>query len=545
MKKKIFQIIIIFLLVLPNFSFAWSENAIFFVDPDYDLYTRDKIEGQLLKTTNKLYFYADKNWYQNLAFKFKLELDSKIYNLATEFEYKIYPTLTNLLGSEDNPGVDNDSRIVIVLEPIKNNFGGYIRSGDQYFKNKYSLSNEGQIIYLNADLFLKADLNFLIYELAHEFAHLITLKQKPEADTWFHELISEFAGQYVSSDHKEITKKRAQGLLYSTEVSLLNWKNTDRDYGMIYLFALYLKEQFKEKIFAEALNYPSNDGLICLNEALKRRGTDLDEVFLNWLITNLYNTCKENDFRYCYRDSALKDFSVFPFSYYLPIQENSLLSVTDSIYRFQGKWQKINGGSGTVRLKFNVFENTPIYKVPYIVESINGLKTLGFIDLSKSNISEVYINSMNSQNKAIYFIPFLGMKGLDNKIYYYSFEIQNLGNNKEAEQKIIQQLLQQIEELKRKINVLLAQRLLNKTYQTNPQCLSFKKDLYYGMKAEEVKCLQVFLANLGDDIYPEKLITGYYGPLTMAAVKRFQAKYNLPQTGYFGPLTRLKANQEL
>jgi len=215
--------LIVGLFVLPSFSLAsWQQTASFLVDPNYDLLGRTQIEAQLLKTTNKIYFYADKDWYQN--FNQKSELDIKLYNLANDFEYKIYPFLTNLLGSEDNPGVDNDSRIVIVLEPLKDDYGGYIQSGDSYLKTIYKTSNEGQIIYLNANLILKADSNFLDYELAHEFTHLITLKQKPGADTWFYELMSEFAGQAIGVDTSQITKQRAQNLLYSTEVNVKDWK---------------------------------------------------------------------------------------------------------------------------------------------------------------------------------------------------------------------------------------------------------------------------------------------------------------------------------
>jgi len=526
-----------------NISLAWSQNAIFNVNPDYDLSSRNQIEAQLLKTTNKLYFYADKNWYQN--FPQKGELDNKLYNLASDFEYKIYPFLTNLLGSEDNPGVDNDPRIVIVLEPLKDNYGGYIQSGDRYFKNQYQNSNEGQIIYLNADLILKADLNFLDYELAHEFTHLITLKQKPDSQTWFYEMMSEFAGQAIGVDMSQITKQRAQNLLYSTEVNLENWNNLDKDYGKVYLFALYLKEQFGNQLFSEALKYPSNDGLISLDNALKRRGSSFDEAYLNWLITNLYNTCETNNTKYCYQDSNLKDFSVIAYSYYLPQQPKSLLSVTDSIKAFTGKWQKLNGGLGTVKIKFIIPQETPILKIPYLIEDINGKKTLGFFDFTKTNIQEIYVEGMGEKNKAIYFIPYLGTNSQEGKLYFYSFEVQNLGNDKKNEELIIQKLQQQILELKRQIALLQSEIALRNTYKNNPQCSLFTSDLYYGMKSEEVKCLQQFLANLGSEIYPEKLITGYYGPLTLKAVKRYQAKYNLPQTGYFGPLSREKANQEL
>ena len=41
-------------------------------------------------------------------------------------------------------------------------------------------------------------------------------------------------------------------------------------------------------------------------------------------------------------------------------------------------------------------------------------------------------------------------------------------------------------------------------------------------------------------IYPEGLVTGYYGPLTASAVSQFQAAYGLPQVGRVGPMTLAK-----
>lgn len=44
------------------------------------------------------------------------------------------------------------------------------------------------------------------------------------------------------------------------------------------------------------------------------------------------------------------------------------------------------------------------------------------------------------------------------------------------------------------------------------------------------------------DVYPEGLVTGYFGSLTEKAVKRFQTKYGIEQTGFVGPQTRSKLN---
>jgi hypothetical protein len=62
------------------------------------------------------------------------------------------------------------------------------------------------------------------------------------------------------------------------------------------------------------------------------------------------------------------------------------------------------------------------------------------------------------------------------------------------------------------------------------------------MKNDEVKTLQEFLKQF-PNIYPEGLVTGYFGPLTEAAVKRFQAKNIIESIGIVGPKTRAKINE--
>lgn len=62
-----------------------------------------------------------------------------------------------------------------------------------------------------------------------------------------------------------------------------------------------------------------------------------------------------------------------------------------------------------------------------------------------------------------------------------------------------------------------------------------------GQSGTNVRNLQLFLAANGS-IYPEGLVTGYYGSLTQAAVVRFQNTYGLDPAGRVGPLTLSKIN---
>ncbi len=57
-----------------------------------------------------------------------------------------------------------------------------------------------------------------------------------------------------------------------------------------------------------------------------------------------------------------------------------------------------------------------------------------------------------------------------------------------------------------------------------------------GMYGEDVKALQRFLSK-DQVIYPEGLVTGYYGPATKRAIIRLQVKNNLEQVGRVGPKT--------
>jgi len=265
---------------------------------------------------------------------------------------------------------------------------------------------------------------------------------------------------------------------------------------------------------------------------------------MDWLITNVVNDCFVNE-KYCYKNPYLQNFVVFPYTYYLPTIGQASLSVTDSLKEWSAKWQKIAGGSGVIKLKFTIPEQTPISKIPYIIEDIDNKKTVGYLDFSSVNIQEAYIEGIGSKNKAIYFIPFVGLNSQGDNIYYYSWEAQNLGDNSKIEEKAIESLLRRITELKRQIANLQLQLAMIKTNQSNQYCSVFSGDLYYGITSSEVKCLQQFLSNLGTNIYPEGLITGYFGPLTQAAVKRYQALEGIITTGYFGTLTRAAINNKL
>ena len=99
----------------------------------------------------------------------------------------------------------------------------------------------------------------------------------------------------------------------------------------------------------------------------------------------------------------------------------------------------------------------------------------------------------------------------------------------------IQNLLQQVQALQAQIAELDRQRgaLQSELRET----INLTRQLRQGMTGDDIEALQEALAS-DPNIYPEGLITGYFGPLTEKAVKRFQKKNGIEQVGEVGPKTR-------
>jgi hypothetical protein len=76
------------------------------------------------------------------------------------------------------------------------------------------------------------------------------------------------------------------------------------------------------------------------------------------------------------------------------------------------------------------------------------------------------------------------------------------------------------------------------------QSLRLARQLGKGMSGEDVKLLQEILAT-DPSIYPEGLVTGFFGSLTEDAVRKFQAKNGLEQAGRVGPQTLERINKLL
>ncbi|MDO8522864.1 MAG: peptidoglycan-binding protein [bacterium] len=118
-------------------------------------------------------------------------------------------------------------------------------------------------------------------------------------------------------------------------------------------------------------------------------------------------------------------------------------------------------------------------------------------------------------------------------------------------QTIIQQLQEQIKVLQAQIVSLeAALKSTNAEISAIKEELRLTRTLRKGLVGDDVRQLQEFLKQF-PGVYPEGLVTGYYGSLTEAAVKRFQEQQGIvregnPDTtgfGQVGPKTVTKLNE--
>ena len=73
---------------------------------------------------------------------------------------------------------------------------------------------------------------------------------------------------------------------------------------------------------------------------------------------------------------------------------------------------------------------------------------------------------------------------------------------------------------------------------------ALNRQLDLGMSGSDVSALQTFLAQ-DNTIYPQGLVTGYFGMLTQSAVSNFQSRNGLDNVGRVGPLTLSVLNTQM
>jgi len=415
-------IIILFFWVLsPSIVCAASigDKKIFSVDPVYQKGAVSQINATLNRISNYTYVYVEDGWYYSLSEGSQISINNSIDQLAQEFDINIRPKMIGAYGSEWSPGIDNDVRLTILVTQIVNNAGGYFNSGDEYFKQQNTLSNEREIIYLNSSYIQTA--NAKSY-LAHEFQHMITFYQKKivrgyDEDIWLNESRSEYAptllgydAEYSGSD----LERRISNFMLDPSDSLTEWKNATIDYSSINLFMQYLVEHFGIKIL-RAMISENSTGIASINKALKSLGSveKFSDIFVNWSVANYINNCTINSSRYCYTAGPLKTQGVIAkpsISYEITAGTNISVSGQNSLKDWSSKALMLFSRLTTVGVAPNILKveitlpSDGQFSVPYILEESKGSVVVKNLEINNGK-GIIYITKWGSKNLKINILP--------------------------------------------------------------------------------------------------------------------------------------------
>jgi hypothetical protein len=547
--------LLILCLVLSSLSAAGSVFAAsvgdvvnFNVDKSFDINNRTQLQATLVKATSRLYFYVDKTWWDSETLAQQSQISINLDNLSNEFDNNIYPKLISTFGSEWNPGIDKDSRITILFEPMNSSEGGYFREADEYGKTQMPTSNEREMFYLGVSNLNDPNVKVV---LAHEFVHLITFNQKNniygvEEDTWLNEARADYSSTILGYDDNyegSNLQQRVGDFVKNPTDSITDWPGTKYDYASVSLFAHYLVDHYGINILSNSLK-SRLVGIESMNQALLAAGTkdNFSQIFTNWTIALVLNDCSQN-IKYCYSNQNLKSLRISPSLIFLPLSGDSSLSSSNTTRNWAGNWQKIIGGSGNLKLSFSSLAGSN-FQVPYIVYDKSNNYLVKFLTFNTDKTGEIVIQDFGTDYNSLIIVPSLqkeisGFDGLG-ITYPYSFTVSITGKDSGIDQTLIQKLLAQIDSLKKQIAAILAQRAGGGVPQAS--VCQITKNLSYGMyNSVEVRCLQTFLKSRSGLYYG--LITGYFGPLTKASVIKFQQQNGLSSTGIVDEATRNKINQ--
>ncbi|MDO8655271.1 MAG: peptidoglycan-binding domain-containing protein [bacterium] len=559
--RTIFFISTIFLVGQPLVVSAdvADQQRMFFVDTTYDVSKRSEVTATLRKITPQFYFYIENDWWNGLGAQEANAVLASLFQIAVTFERDVYPSLTGLFGYENTPGIDRDTRITVLVHPMREDVRGYINTADGFSRLEAPRSNEREMVYFNGTYVTSS---FAISYLAHEYMHLIYLNQKDilrgvDDDVWIQEAFSELAPLVTKDrdqEEQDYLAKRVRDFITNPRDSLTEWRNTSVDYGVVSMFFEYFREQYGLKVLQDTMS-SSKKGIDAFNEALLKNGfkDTFADVFQNWVVAMFLNDCSYGK-QFCMTAEAVKQLRVAPYTSFLPAFGTSELSFSSQTKEWAGNWYKVSGGpKGQLEFVFDG-NGQARFKVPYLLEKAGGTYELRVMTINSAQHGSIIIPRFGDDVTALILMPFIEGRNTGftstTSSYFFSWRIsvtsgasQGSGEG-DATNAQIEALLSQIARLRSQLAAL-------QSGAAPVSCQALQSNLFFGMKgSNEVRCLQQELKQA--DVYPEGYVTGTFGQLTQAAVIRFQEKYRteilapfgLTQgTGYVGPATRSKLNQ--
>jgi hypothetical protein len=397
----------------------------FFIDSTYDFSGRNSITATSRFESGNAHFYVEDAYWANLSPADQTSLLSNITGLGKEFDNAIYPSLRQFYGSEWTPGIDNDSKIYVLLTDIIKDAGGYFNPNDEYYKNqvKDNRSNEKEIIYLNVNFADKANIKPF---LAHEFQHMINWYQKKvistvDEDVWLNEALSEYSYTLLGYDNpfsQSITQSRVKIFREDPSDSLTEWKNMDADYSSVNMFMQFMADRYGKDIIKTIIT-SKKSGIEAVNDALQRSGfaVGFSDVFSNWVIANYLNDKTILDGKYAYLNQNL-NYNILHVTpkEILAIKPNTTIKSSDYTKDWAGKWYQFTAAginnipNQTLKITFSSDDPAANFQIPYVVKNIDGTANIGFLALDSQKKGIAYVNNFGTAVTSVVLMPISGKK---------------------------------------------------------------------------------------------------------------------------------------
>ena len=234
-----------------------------------------------------------------------------VQKAGQRFENDIYPLDTSLFGHEWNPGIDGDPHIFILNQK---RIGGYavgvFNRKDECATSLCPTSNQHEMIYVGLD-FGPPNSPQQLTVIAHEFQHLIQFNNDGNKERWLDEGLAQLAEHLNGFDPSFIANSNLRDFLHNPNFQLDTWPEDGRtdpgvNYAVGYIFCVYLYQRFGTP-FIQQLSRSHYKGLGAVDETLRalNTGVTLDQVFLDWAVTNYLNSPYVGDGRFSYQSLKL------------------------------------------------------------------------------------------------------------------------------------------------------------------------------------------------------------------------------------------------
>jgi hypothetical protein len=347
-----------------------GDTRTFQVNEGYDAEGEDEVSATLRALGSRIYLYVDDRHWSQMSQSARVEYASDLQELAAEFDGTIHPRSTSFWGRENDPGVDNDSHVTILLEQLVPGNGGYFETINSYSKSQAPESNAREMFVVAAS---SVGSRRVIDFTTHEFQHLISFNQKEllqdvSDDIWLNEARSEYnitvAGYAVPYSGSSL-QGRASTFQRTPSDSLIEWPNTTDDYAIASIFIHYLADRYGPTMLQSTIHSPAR-GVRALEAWLTSTGRSeqFGEVFSDWMAAVTLND--DTDARYGYHTAGLDRIHVVPEDE-LRVSASVRDDVNLRLKEWQPSWTKIEVSGTDLPPALNLEVSGPDVRVDYFL----------------------------------------------------------------------------------------------------------------------------------------------------------------------------------